>query len=420
MATAFPLVAWATNTNIYEVNIRQYTSEGTFNAFAKHLPRLKNMGVEILWFMPLTPISKEKRLGTLGSYYATSCYTDINPEFGSAADLKSLFQQCHQLGMKVIVDWVANHTGADHKWVNEHPSWYQRDENNELAILHGWADVYHLDYNQPGVEDALIQAMKHWIHEYDIDGFRCDMAHLVPLNFWNKARAACDKIKHLFWLAETEDVGYETVFDATYAWQWLHASKAKVRNEITIESLKNILHSYISIEKGSYKMLFTSNHDENSWNGTEYERYGDAAKMLAVFNCLFKGIPLVYSGQEKPNLQRLSFFDKDEIDWNGDLALFDFYKRLLEIRKSHASFNFENYRFLQTESDAKVLAFINGNETSNLLAIVNFSSEQVHVNVEDEWLKGKYKYLFTEVEIDIEGKYYCRLPAFSFNVLCSA
>ena len=192
MRSSFNKVKWAANTNIYEVNIRQYTPSGTFISFAKHLPRLKDMGIEILWLMPVTPISIEKRLGTLGSYYACSSYATLNPEYGNEADFKMLIDTAHALGMKVIIDWVANHTGCDHVWMTAHPDFYLKNEAGDFTEVNGWNDVIDLDYSNKKMRAAMIKAMQYWINEFDIDGFRADMAHLVPLDFWMDARTCCD------------------------------------------------------------------------------------------------------------------------------------------------------------------------------------------------------------------------------------
>ncbi|HYE56723.1 MAG TPA: alpha-amylase family glycosyl hydrolase, partial [Chitinophagaceae bacterium] len=208
MSPLFRPLEWSLSTNLYEVNTRQYTPEGTFKAFAPSLHRLKDMGVEVLWFMPITPISKEVRQGTLGSYYACSDYTSINPEFGTLDDFKQIVRQSHELGMKVIIDWVANHTGWDHWWTKTHPGYYIRNAEGKMYDKHGWHDVIDLNYYNHHLRRDMIEAMKFWVAECDIDGFRCDMAHLVPLDFWRAARTELDAVKPLFWLAETETLAY--------------------------------------------------------------------------------------------------------------------------------------------------------------------------------------------------------------------
>jgi len=215
MDSNFNMVNWAKNATIYEVNVRQYTAEGTFSAFQKHLPRLKDMGVDILWFMPITFISEKVRKGTLGSYYACSSYTKINPEFGTVNDFASLVNEAHALGMKVIIDWVANHTGRQHEWMDLHPDWFSRNAQGEFTERNGWDDVVDLNFTNTDMRKALIGAMQYWVRDIKIDGFRCDMAHLVPLDFWKEAREAVETIQPLYWLAECEEVNYHQVFDTS-------------------------------------------------------------------------------------------------------------------------------------------------------------------------------------------------------------
>ena len=264
---------WSYTTNIYEVNVRQYTPEGTFEAFEKHLPRLKDMGVEILWFMPITPISLKDRKGTLGSYYAVQNYTEINPEFGSMKDFKNLVYNAHSLGFKVIIDWVANHTGNDNVWIDLHPDFFAyNEETKEIIHPNGWEDVAKLNYDNKDMQDAMIDAMKFWIATTDIDGFRCDMAHLVTLDFWKKTKAELDKVKpQLFWLAECEERNYHEVFDATYTWYWMHKTEDVLKqNENVVSGFFDVLlHYNASFAQDAFRVYFTSNHDENSWNGTE-------------------------------------------------------------------------------------------------------------------------------------------------------
>src|SRR6476620_2982205 len=202
MRTSYLIVSWGTVIHIYEVNVRQYTKEGTLKAFIEHIPRLHHMGIEILWLMPITPISVEKRQGTYGSYYAASSYTDIDPLYGTPDDFRLLIKTAHYYGMKVIIDWVANHTGYDHQWTVQYPSWYRKDAAGNFTGLYGWVDGIDLNYGVPEMREGMIQAMKHWITEFDIDGFRCDMARTVPIDFWVEARGRCDVLKQLFWLAE--------------------------------------------------------------------------------------------------------------------------------------------------------------------------------------------------------------------------
>lgn len=401
MNKQFEKVSWTEGANVYEVNIRQYTAEGTFSAFMKHLPRLKNMGVKILWLMPVTPIAKKMRIGSLGSYYACSSYTEINPEFGTIDDFKELVQEAHQHEMKLIIDWVANHTGWDHHWTQEHPDWYKKDEHGNFKDDHGWTDVIDLNYKSKEMRAAMIEAMKYWIKECDIDGFRCDMAHLVPLDFWKIARQHCDALKPLFWLAETETPQYHEVFDVSYAWEWMHVSEKIAKQNASLQQMKNVLKKYKEdYPAGALKLFFTSNHDENSWNGTEYEKYGDAAKAFAVFCCTWPGIPLIYSGQELPNHKRLKFFDKDEIHWNDKIALHDFYKSLLELKSNNKALH-DSAKVLElsTGHDDKVFAYLLVKDSHKVLVLLNLSAEEkIHFTVVHEKLSGIYKNLSSGIE----------------------
>ena len=335
MKASFTVAEWVKGANLYEVNVRQYTPEGTFAAFEKELPRLKEMGVAILWFMPIMPISQLKRQGTLGSYYAVADYTAINPEFGALDDFKHLVQSAHELGFKVIIDWIANHTGWDHVWTNKYPKYYKKDAQGNFFDANGWQDVIDLDFTNSSLRKAMLAAMKFWITQCDIDGFRCDMAHLVPLDFWVNARKTLAGVKKdLFWLAETENIVYHLAFDASYGWELLHTIEAIGQGHAGISELDNVLQRYTAaFPADAIHLAFTSNHDENSHSGSEYERMGEAAKPFAVLSATWANcLPLVYSGQELPNKKRLSFFEKDAIEWTGHNWLHDFYKCLLEAR----------------------------------------------------------------------------------------
>lgn len=411
-------VPWIDGANIYEVNIRQYTPEGTFAAFEQHLPRLKDMGVQILWLMPITPISIKERLGSLGSYYACSSYTAINPEFGTINDFKNLVNKAHELGFKLIIDWVANHTGWDHHWATEHPDWYIKDADGNFTDPNGWKDVIDLNYDSKEMRQALIDAMKFWVNECGIDGFRCDMAHLVPLDFWKNARTQCDKVKTLFWLAECEVIEYHEVFDVTYAWEWMHVSEKTAKQIASLQHLKDVYDKYALYPGGAKKLYFTSNHDENSWNGTEYEKYGNGAKAFAVCCCTLPGIPLLYSGQELPNYKRLSFFDKDQIDWNESPALHNFYKQLFELRKSNKAFQKNASCFiLHTNADDKIFAYLLVNGESKVLVLLNISpDDRIGFTIEHEAMAGTYISLFSGLAFTLKSNEQFELMGWEYMV----
>jgi glycosidase len=395
MSIAFPIISWANGTNIYEVNVRQYTQEGTLQAFIKHIPRLNAMGIDILWLMPITPISVEKRQGTYGSYYAASSYTDIDPAYGTTDDFKALITTAHSLGMKVIIDWVANHTGYDHQWTVKNPEWYRKDEKGNFTELYGWLDVIDLNYEIPEMRKAMIQSMKHWIREFDIDGFRCDMARTVPIDFWVEARGECDAVKPLFWLAECEIPEYHESFDVTYGWEVMRGMDKYMKAEMALAEVVPLLNNYSKYPAGSKKLMFTSNHDENTYWGTEYEKYGVAAKAMAVFSCTWPGIPLIYSGQEKPNKKRLAFFEKDFIDWEGAVELNDFYYTLLYIRKKNKALQESAAVLILPSQHKDVLVYLCRRQQDKVLVLLNFSKEKAVCSLNHPALPGNYNDLFS-------------------------
>lgn len=395
MSIAFPIISWANGTNIYEVNVRQYTHEGTLQAFMKHIPRLNAMGVDILWLMPITPISVEKRQGTYGSYYAASSYTDIDPAYGTAEDFKALIVAAHSAGMKVIIDWVANHTGYDHQWTVKNPEWYRKDEKGNFTELYGWLDVIDLNYEIPEMRKEMIQSMKHWIQEFDIDGFRCDMARTVPIDFWVEARGECDAVKPLFWLAECEILDYHEAFDVTYGWEVMRGMDKYQKSEGTLADVIPLLNNYSRYPTGSKKLLFTSNHDENTYWGTEYEKYGVAALAMAVFSCTWPGIPLIYSGQEKPNKKRLAFFEKDFIDWEGEVELNEFYHTLLQIRKKNKALQENAAVIILPSQHPDTLVYLCRRQQDKVLVLLNFSKEPATARLNHPALPGTYHDLFS-------------------------
>jgi alpha-amylase len=404
MMNRFKAVDWAHSTNIYEVNVRQYTTEGTFNAFAQHLPGLKELGVQTLWFMPITPIAQKNMKGTLGSYYACSDYTSINPEFGTMDDFKTLVKEAHAMGFKVIIDWVANHTGWDHVWTKTHPEYFKKDSTGDFHIASGMDDIIELDFTNPALRKAMKDAMKFWVTECDIDGFRADLAFWVELNFWKEARTELDATKPLFWLGEYDELDkpeYGEAFDASYSWTWMHKTEEFYQKHESTDSLLTILKRYDDLGDSTMRAWFTTNHDENSWNGTEYEKYGDMAKALAVFCTTWNGVPLLYSGQEIGNTKRIKFFDKDIIE-AGDNAvvLTAFYKTLLHLKTNNPALHsgdasVQTFR-IKTTDPKHIFAYLRKKDNHEVLVVLNLSAQKdLHFDITDENVKGIYKNIFS-------------------------
>ncbi len=380
--------SWVNGLTIYEVNLRQYTNGGTLQEFEQHLPRLKELGVGILWFMPVNPIGTKNRKGNLGSYYSICDYLAINPEFGTISEFKILVEKIHKLGMFVIIDWVANHTAWDHIWTEEHPGFYLHNEQGGFSPpFPEWEDVIKLDYDNPCLWEKMINAMEFWIKEINIDGFRCDMAHLVPTHFWNMARFRLDKIKPVYMLAESEN--YDLLahaFDTIYNWKLLHLmnnfSSGKLNLHEWIEQTRDI---FSFLPPGASLLNFTSNHDENSWNGTSGERMHTYKDIFTVISFLLPGIPLIYSGQETGEEKRLAFFDKDEIIWK-DNPFNEMYSKLGFLKRAYPAFNFQDTSAATTISADQqgILTLRITNTSSYVIALFNMSANPVTYSFEND------------------------------------
>ena len=394
---------WAKKAVLYEVNIRQYTPEGTFMAFETHLPRLKEMGVDILWIMPINPISEKNRKGSLGSYYAVKDYKAVNPEFGTLDDFKNLVNKAHGLGLKVIIDWVPNHTGWDNSWITEHKDWYTQDSlGNIIPPNPDWADIADLNYDSKPMRRAMIDAMRFWLTNANIDGFRCDVAWGVPQDFWEAARASLDSIKPVYMLAEDEDHPdfLKKAFDSNYAWKLHHILNEVAQGKKPASEIKNYFDGTGNkYALGSYPMQFITNHDENSWNGTEYERMGDAVKTFAALTFTVEGIPLLYSGQEAGLHKRLLFFDKDTISWSN-LEMQKFYQSLISLKHNNrALWNGAAggaMFWVETSLPENVFAFTREKDKNQVLAIFNLSAKPVETTIQLA-PTGDYKEYFTGI-----------------------
>ena len=321
---------------IYEVNVRQFSKEGTFAELQKALPRLKEMGVDILWLMPINPIGVKNRKGTLGSYYAVRDYKGVNPEFGTLVDFKNLVNETHKQGMRLIIDWVANHSSPDNVWLARgHKDWYTLDSNGNVQPTIGtdWWDVADLNYDNQDMRKEMIASMKYWVKECNIDGFRCDVAGWVPMDFWIQARKELETVKPLFMLAESEGADQHQAFDMTYGWEFHHIMNKIAQGKAEPSEILTYLQKDEQYPEHAIRMYFTSNHDENSWNGTEMERMGEARFVMAVLSYALNGMPLIYNGQETSLDRRLQFFEKDQITWDK-MDLVSFYAKLNTLKNS--------------------------------------------------------------------------------------
>lgn len=380
------LPTWAKDATIYEVNMRQFTEEGTFEAFSSHLQRIKDMGVDIIWLMPIHPISKEKRKGELGSPYAVGDYKAVNPEYGTMDDFDAMVKRIHDLGMKIIIDWVPNHTGWDNPWISAHPDWYTQNDKGEIidpidyntGESWGWTDVADLNYDNAEMRKEMIETLKYWITDRKVDGFRMDVAHGVPDDFWQECNKELKATGDVFLLAEGEvpKQRNEGGFHADYGWTLHHKLNEIAKGEKNAEDIwKYYTEDSTKFSKG-FHMNFTSNHDENTWAGTVFDRMGDGHRAMAVLTATFDGMPLVYGGQEEPMKKRLEFFKKDPIGFK-DYAYQDFYTDLLRLKKDNkALFNGEyGGRAVRISNQKNILAFAREKDGNEVIGVINLSNQ---------------------------------------------
>jgi len=415
---------WSKNSTIYEVNIRQYTPEGTFKAFESHLPRLKAMGVDIIWLMPIHPIGVKNRKGTLGSYYSVKDYLAVNPEFGTMDDFKSLIKKIHASGMHVIIDWVANHSAWDNKLVTEHPEWYSKNNegNFQPTPWYDWDDIIDFDYEQPELRKYMTEALKFWVSETDIDGYRCDVAGFIPVDFWDNVRVELEAIKPVFMLAEWEDRDMlKNAFDMTYAWTlWNKLREIAKEGKPVGGLIEYMAHDVSTFPRDGYKMTFTDNHDKNSWEGNQYSNFGPALETCIVFAATVNGMPLVYSGQEAGLDRSLRFFDKDTIIWKNHRNE-QLYTQLFDLKhKNQALWNGKHGGQMvrvYNDSQDKIISFYREMNGNKVLPIFNFSNETVNVTLNTKFAADTYTELFSKKTYKLQGNDPIELPAWGYIVL---
>jgi len=413
---------WSYNLSIYEVNVRQYSPGGTFKEFEAHLPRLKEMGVGILWFMPVHPIGEKNRKGSLGSYYAVRDYYDVNPEFGTLEEFKSLVEKIHGMGMYVIIDWVPNHSAWDNPLTEEHPDWYLRDNfGNFKPPVADWWDVIGFDYGNWDLRRYMTDAMKFWIEDVGIDGFRCDVAGMVPLDFWEALRAELEAVKPVFMLAEWESpAAHRAAFDMTYSWDLMGTINRIAQDNEGAGAVD----AYLERETRAYKrddirMLFTTNHDENSWNGTVFERLYEGVKTLAVLTAVLPGMPLLYSGQEAALSKRLNFFEKDEIPW-GTYRFGQLYSTLFNLkRRNRALWNGEAGGVLvriRTSDDRSIFACVRKKHGDGIFAVLNLSGAEQTFTLKGNAYAGDYRDVFGSGEVTFGGGTEMTIEAWGYRL----
>ncbi|MEC3875296.1 alpha-amylase family glycosyl hydrolase [Chryseobacterium salviniae] len=416
---------WVKNATLYELNIRQFSEEGSFKAVEQQLPRLKKLGIDIIWLMPVHPIGEVHRKGSLGSYYSVKNYFQVNPEFGTEEDFRNLVKAIHDEGMFVILDWVANHTSWDNDLVTEHPEWYRRSRKNTFQSTRwrDYDDIIELDYSYPELRRYMTDALKYWITEFDIDGYRCDIASFVPIDFWENVRLELDGLKPVFMLAEGEDRDlHRRAFDATYNWTLWNILHQISVNHYSVKTLTEAyLAEHVSVfPKEALRMNFIDNHDKNSWEGTPYSNFGDAVDAVTVFTFMMDGIPLVYNGQEAGLNRSLEFFEKDPIEWqhHGNAKL---YSSIFDLKHRNQAlwngrFGGEIVRIMNDKMD-QVISFVREKNGHKVLVFINFSKDHVLAQFDTSFDKGLYYNLFSGKEQKVDDTLILEMDPWNYTVL---
>ncbi|OIQ23196.1 alpha-amylase family glycosyl hydrolase [Lacinutrix sp. MedPE-SW] len=410
---------------IYEANIRQYSPEGTFEAFTKDIPQLKQLGVKVIWLMPVFPISETKRKATggedskfatdfpeaeqdkyLGSYYAVSDFTKINPEFGTIEDFRNLVSTAHDNGIYVILDWVPNHTGWDHTWLKTNPEYYTQNDKGEVVhpVDTDWTDVADLNYDNQEMRKAMIADMSYWLTKENVDGFRCDVAGSVPTDFWEQAIPKLRAKKDIFMLAEAwePELLKDGLFDMAYGWDRHHAMNAIAKGEKDATEFTNALQTdFDRYEADDILMNFVTNHDENSWNGTIKERMGEAGEMMTALAYVTPGIPLIYSGQEYDLDHRLLFFEKDSFPHTKGKT-WKVLEKLATLKQNNAALHGgkTSAKYNAIDNGENVISFSRTKGNDEVVFIGNVSEENVKVSLPQ---KGTYVDYMSNETVELNG-----------------
>lgn len=376
---ARPSEEWVTNGVIYEVYTRAFSKEGNFAGVEKRLPELKELGVTILWIMPIHPVGKEKRKGSLGSPYAVQDYYGVNPEFGTLDDFKRLVAKAHALGLRVVIDLVANHTAWDSRLMHEHPEWFTKDSSgNFVAPVADWSDVADLNYGERGLRRYMIEMLKYWVRDVGLDGFRCDVSEMVPVEFWDEARAALDSLRPVFMLSEGMFAEHHRkAFDVTYGWNSYHTMADIFSGKKPASEMDSVLRrESLSFPKGSLRMRFSSNHDENAWDMPDVTKFGaGGARLAAVLTNTYPGVPLLYNGQEVGSDVKLGLFEKFEIDWTKGKEWREFYTKLFAVRRANPALRTGRHVPVPNDRPQEVYSFLRTGGKNTVLVAVNFAKE---------------------------------------------
>ena len=419
---------WSYSAVLYELNVRQFTPEGTFVAAIERLPFLRSLGVDAIWLMPIYPIGQEGRKGTLGSYYSIRDYMAVNEEFGTEDDFRAFVTAAHALGMKVLLDWVANHTARDARWITERPAeWYERDAEGVAVVPWDWTDTAKLNYANHDVWRGQIDAMRYWVEKFGVDGYRCDMAMLVPIEFWQEASEELHRIKSdIFMLAEAEEDNlFDRAFNMSYQWNIHHIMCDIAKGARRVWDLRNAIHA----ERARYpreamRMSFTSNHDENSWSGSEQSRFGKALEVMTAMTFLMPStMPLIYTGQEVGYDHSFEFFERDAIPTSAyvENRTTELYRRLTALKHGEAALaaGERGGEMIEIENNAKdcIMTFVREVNGSRVVAIMNLSPYVIHADFNTGIYAGMYRDALSGERIGLDEHVERDLQPWSYQIL---
>lgn len=414
------------NRVIYEVFVRNFSQQGNLKGVEAQIPRLKELGVDVVWLMPIYPTGLEGRWGKYGSPYAVRDYKAIDPDYGTEADLRSLVEAIHGAGMEIWLDWVANHTAVDHPWTKSHLEYY----GGSLNHPHGWNDVYQLDYSNQALRSEMIDALKYWVREFDIDGYRCDYADGVPRDFWRQARRDVDAVKPIAWMAESGGDGDNALlvtetFDYNYAWRFNdQLIEFGTGDDVSIlnQAVRNLWYpSDAKRYEGKSRMVYLSNHDVvQDKGGTEPRHFGANLRPMTVLLFTVYGMPLLYNGQEVAyNTGGVSLAEKTPVNWNGDASMTELIKALTALKHSHPALRTGTQagEFTQlSTTDRKVFAFRRSYNGDNVTVLLNFSDAPATFTVTGQLPQGTHHDIFTGTTADFSSSRTFTLPAKGYAV----
>lgn len=400
---------------IYEVNLRAQSSEGTLQGVISKLDHIKSLGTNIIWLMP---IYEQGTVNSVNSPYSVKNYEKISPEYGSLADLRALTDQAHAMGMAVILDWVANHTAWDHPWISAHPEWYTQNANGQIIIPPGtnWNDVADLNFEQSAMRKAQIDAMKYWVLEANVDGFRCDYADGVPYDFWNEAIAALKSLpkRDVLMLAEgTRSDHYQAGFDLTYGWNYYTALKNIWNGAATSTLTSTNQLEYGNIPAGKGKVRFTTNHDESAWDASPMTLFNGkngalAASVVSIFS---GGVPLLYTGQEVGKTGTTPFFTNSTINWTANADMLASYQKLYTIYNQNSAARGNNISSYQLSND--LICWKKTNGASSMLILVNVRNSTINITLPPA-LTGNFTNLVSGENENITTS--MSLPAYAYRI----